>query len=278
MYRGEDLRGPLSKGKMAVFSHLYMVILPFLAICTVPLAIFASITTILAFAILIFRVTLVYIEMGAVVIPHWLFSQTPSRPSTPPPMPSFRTSLSTSNFQLTTVRRRSKRRSSVSSHGSNGSTTPTPLQPTASDIGLNQSIGAQRDYEGVGGWRLSNPSDEEDDLWTKTNSRLELPAETAPLRRHHKRSLTSSGVAHERVWRRQHDMGYSPEASTMSPNTSRARTPPTMMSTAFTNQDGYFGPVISTKSAKKAPSSMTGSTGNSGSSKGSLLSMKQRGS
>jgi hypothetical protein len=126
-------------------------------------------------------------------------------------------------------------------------------------MGLSQSIGPTRDYEGVGGWRLDKSSDDDDALWTNINSRLELPADHT--RRHH-RSLTGGSMPGDsRVSR-----SYSPE-TTM--NTSKARTPPSSM---VGLGEGYFPPISnSPKTLKRIPSV------SSGSSKGSsVLSMKQR--
>lgn len=130
-------------------------------------------------------------------------------------------------------------------------------------MGLSQSVGPARDYEGVGGWRLENPSDD-DGLWTKINSRLELPADH--VRRHH-RSLTSGSLpGGVRVNR-----SYSPEAVM---NTSRTRTPPSSVA----GLEGYFPHVpITSKGSKRTPSVGTAVSGSSSSSKGSsVLSMKGR--
>jgi len=155
--------------------------------------------------------------------------------------------------------RRRKRRSSSSSALSAGSITPVAGE---NSLGLSQSVGAIRDYEGVGGWRLSELSDD-DALWTKINSRLELPADHG---RRHYRSLTSGSISGDGK------RAASPEALM---NTSRARTPP---STVFAG-DGYFPQVLpsSPRALKRTASALTGSSGSPGSSKGSsILSMKSR--
>lgn len=130
------------------------------------------------------------------------------------------------------------------------------ITPVSSDSVMGLSAGPTRDYEGVGGWRIDNPSDD-DALWTKINSRLELPADHV---RRHRRSLTS-GESTARVPR-----SYSPEAVM---NTSRARTPPSSAIVGI--GDGYF-PPISPKASKRNSSA----TGSSISSKGSGLSIKQK--
>jgi hypothetical protein len=84
-----------------------------------------------------------------------------------------------------------------------------------------------RDFEGVGGWRMSGDDDEEA-LWMGINSRLQLPAET-PTRRH-ARSLTG-GVSPGQRW------SAGSEAFRMSPVQSRARTP---VRFAIEDESGYF--------------------------------------
>lgn len=241
---------------MALFDYTYNFVIPFILLFSIPLAIFAAITTTLACSILLFRVLLVYAELAVAVIPHYLLGLATPKQSLPH-IKSF------SNPAAVPARRR-KRRSSGGSGASGGS-----LTPVGSDvnIGLNQSIGPQRDFEGVGGWRLDVPS-EDDSLWTSFNSRLELPADHV---RRHRRSLTSGSMPGEQ---RRGDRSYSPEATMTSPNTSRARTPPTPM----TAGEGYFpSQPGSPKVLKKTLSNMTSTSLSSGSSKGSGgLSMKQQ--
>lgn len=133
--------------------------------------------------------------------------------------------------------------------------------PGDSGLGLSQSVGPTRDFEGVGGWRIGDPSDD-DALWTNINSRLELPAHHE---RRHKRSLTGGSAPGEGK-----DRSYSPEA-----NMSKARTPPTY-GYVFAG-DGYFPQVPTSPRLKRSASGITGASTSSGSSKGSsVLSMKQR--
>jgi hypothetical protein len=241
---------------MALLNYTYGFIIPSILFFSIPLAIFAIITTTFTFSILLFRVLLVYAELAIAVIPHYLLGLAVPKQSLP-------RTKSFSNPGAVPIRRR-KRRSSGGSGASAGS-----LTPVASDInfGLNQSIGPQRDFEGVGGWRLDVPSEDES-LWTSFNSRLELPADHV---RRHRRSLTSGSVPSDR---RRGDGSHSPEAAMVSPNISRARTPP-MSATAG---EGYFpSQPGSPKVLKKTLSNMTSTSLSSGSSKGSGgLSMKQQ--
>jgi len=163
---------------------------------------------------------------------------------------------------VTPVQRRKRRGSSSSTLSAADSLTPV-LSETM--VGLSQSVGPTRDFEGVGGWRLDNPSEEEDALWTKINSRLELPADHG--RRHH-RSLTSGSMPGDTRGPR----SYSPEAVM---NTSRTRTPP---NSASGLGEGYFPHIpVSPKTVKRAPSANVVPSSSSGSLKGSsVLSLKQR--
>lgn len=140
-------------------------------------------------------------------------------------------------------------------------------------MGLSQSIGPTRDFEGVGGWRLvDNSTSDDDGLWTNINSRLELPAEHGNIgRRHHHRSLTSGSLPRERVKR-----SYSPEIPM---NTSKVRTPPSSLNGVGTE---YFPSATAhtSRGLKRDNSGATGVSVNSGSSASSkassVLQMKQR--
>jgi len=214
----------------------------FLFIFTIPLAIIATITTTFAFSILLFRVIVIYIELALAVIPHYAFGSQAST-SVKPREPN------SVALQLTPTRRRGRRSSSSSSTMSAGS-----LAPIASDVLLSQSVGLARDFEGVGGWRLGGPSDDEA-TWTKS-PRLVLPADHT---RRHQRSLTSGSVP----LNSRHNRNSSPEAVM---NTSRARTPPVMG-----YSDGHSSQMTS---KKRTPSVVTVSSESSKGSSG--LSMQQR--
>ena len=233
---------------MALLNPIYALILPFLFIFTIPLAIFASFTTIFAFSILTFRIVIVYIELAIAVIPLYVLGAKPA----PKPLPRIN---SFPNSSGSPTARRKRRGSTSSSLSATGSLTPVSSETI---MGLSQSVGAIRDFEGVGGWRFDNGSDEDDALWTKINSRLELPADYT--RRHH-RSLTAGSMPDRRGNR-----SYSPEATM---NTSIARTPPSSM---VGLGEAYFPQNPgSSKTLKRIPSV------SSGSSKGSsVLSMKQK--
>lgn len=242
---------------MARFNPIYGIVVPFLFLFTIPVAIFAVITTTLAFSLLLFRAILVYFELTVAVIPYYVLGPKATAKTIIPHTMSY----PSSGVSAAPVKRRKRRSSSSSKLSGTGSITPVPSEPV---LPFSQSIGPTRDFEGVGGWRLDNPSDD-DALWTNINSRLELPADHG--RRHH-RSLTSGMLPGEMRQMR----GFSPEATM---NTSRPRTPP---STAIVSPEGYFQQIQTNPRAVKRTSSVaTGTSTSSGSSKGSAtLNMKQR--
>lgn len=228
---------------MALVNPSHGIILPFIFIFAVPLAIFAAITTSVAFTILAFRVIVIYTELALNIIPSYFGSNKKSRYSLIP---------STPTSSSPTSGRRRKRRSSTSSNVSLAGS----LTPVASDsnLALIQSIGPDRDYEGVGGWRSDNPLEDES-LWTNINSRLELPADHG--RRHH-RSLTGPTMPMEIRYNRSYSH---------SPNTSRARTPPAYG--AVVMGDNYFGQHVPNRIPKTSSMAMSTASASSGSSKSS---------
>jgi hypothetical protein len=230
---------------MTLLNPAYGIILPILFVFTIPVALVAAFTTFLAISILLFRVTLIYLELAVAIIQYYLFG-TKSDPK-----------IYSKHFTTQTgvpIRRR-KRRSSTNSSFSAGTITSISSD---TGFGLSKSIGPARDFEGVGGWNLG------DDDWTNINSRLELPAHHG--RRHHQRSFTSGSAPGDGRSVR----AFSPEASM---NISRARTPPAL-GMPFAS-DGYFSQAPSSPRALKRTAS--GFTGVSpGTFKSSGLTMKQR--
>ncbi|TVY32833.1 hypothetical protein LSUB1_G008401, partial [Lachnellula subtilissima] len=174
---------------------LYTVTLPILFLFSLPVALFACLTTILAFIVLLFRVSLIYIDLAAAVIPYYLLGISPNAS-----LPEEKSGASPTQIPSRRRRRRS------SSNISTGSLTPNALGHSSSVVGLSLT----RDFEGVGGWRFR--AEEEEEVWTKINSRLELPAEHG---RRHRRSATG-GL----------EMRGRDEGNGMVMNSGRARTPP----------------------------------------------------
>jgi hypothetical protein len=193
---------------MALLNPVNALVVPFLFIVTVPLAIFASITTMLAFSVLMFRVLLVYFDLALQLIPFWTHGRRQSisidtqSPAISPTsrLSSGRTSPTTPhapsvmfNEHRSIPRSRSARRRRPSSASITSGGTITPKSENGAMAGVNTAMMApvgviDRDFEGVGGWRL-----DDDDNWMKINSRLELPVERATSR-HHQRSQ-SGGLA-----------------------------------------------------------------------------------
>jgi hypothetical protein len=220
---------------MPRFLSLYTFSLPLAVAISIPLALTAVITTLVAASILAVRVTFVYIELVLAVVPQYIFRTDDPHSKLSYKFLSPNATYDNSPATTPTIERRSRRLSNTS--------LMSTLTPAASAVSLplpqpQHSINFGRDFEGVGGWRLDQQSDEEQ-LWTKINSRLELPAES-PRRYHHQRSLTAGGYSGD-----QRERNRSPELSmrrngSFSPNTKRIRTP-TLTRNGFTTADGYFG-------------------------------------
>ncbi|KAK4181921.1 hypothetical protein QBC36DRAFT_316893 [Triangularia setosa] len=229
---------------MALINPVHGLVVPFLFIFTLPLAIFAGITSALAFSVLMFRVAIVYLDIALAFVPEYFLRgrskssflssadkqrrhsragwRTPASPpssarssssghSTPSPFPqttgylhSGYVSPSSTHRRKSSygfggsVRRHSRRSSSQASLSTTGTITPihehevlndiAALTPAAfADSGLTPSVGLDRDYEGIGGWRLDDNGNDSD--WTNINSRLELPLERrSSFTRSHSRS------------------------------------------------------------------------------------------
>ncbi|KFY28968.1 hypothetical protein V493_02636 [Pseudogymnoascus sp. VKM F-4281 (FW-2241)] len=218
---------------MPRFLSLYTFSLPLAVLISIPLACTAVITTLIAVSILAVRVTFVYVELVLGVIPQYMFWTDDPHSKLSHRFLSPSVTYDNSPVTTPTIERRSRRLSSTSLRSG--------LTPAASAVSLplpQQSVGLGRDFEGVGGWRLDQQSDEER-LWTRINSRLELPAES-PRRYNHQRSLTAGGYSGD-----QRERNRSPELTmrrngSFSPNTKRIRTP-TLSRSGFTAVDEYFG-------------------------------------
>jgi hypothetical protein len=250
---------------MALLNPVYAFVVLFLFVVTVPLAVFAGITTTIAFSVLILRVLAVYLDVALSFVPHYLGGRKirPYHPNnhylrqpllenpgysalyTNPPPPS----AGSTAFESSLKRRRHRRSSSALSTAG----TATPISEKA--FGLLPSIGPERDFEGVGGWRLSG----DDETWTTINSRLELPDKQYHGRNHH-RSPSGPTTPGEGGYLMMKGRTRSPSAirTSASPNSGRTRTP-SGPRIAFTNKsfiDSYF-PSLKTSpkgGLKKLPS------------------------
>ena len=226
----------------------FFLISPLLWIITVPLIIFAAFTTFLAFTTLLLRALIVYVELAAALIQnHFAREKTPNG------------SVTLSRLTLPPAgakhARRKNTRGSAASGSSNGSVTPREQRPS-SGLGVYGGQGAARDFEGVGGWRIPGPSD--DDLpWLNMNSRLELPTMVDGRQRNHHRSRTSGSLT-------------SIPLPTKSPTSTGIRPPGTA------SPEEYFGHRVSSKSTtaldaanigkallRHQPSHSSGSSGSS---------------
>ncbi|KAF1992181.1 hypothetical protein K402DRAFT_387844 [Aulographum hederae CBS 113979] len=204
---------------MIRFNPIHLLGIPAILLLCIPLGILAIVTTYLAFSALLFRVSIVYVELGAAIIRSWIF-RGPSTKSFqhPPPQPPTPDCHSPAHRQ-----RRSSAISNVSfehparqRHGPSKSESFTALVSTSSD----------RDFEGIGGWRPVSNNEEEEALWMSMNSRLQLPALVGER----------PGSRHRRSYTGGKD---SPEVLRMSPAVSRARTP--LAGPGDGVQVGYFG-------------------------------------
>lgn len=207
------------------------------------------------------------------------------------------TTTTTSSNRTPVVRHHRRRRTSGASFASVGSITPIDdaaagaasaggggMGSKRSSYMMIPSIGMDRDFEGVGGWRLNGKNPADDEAWAQLNSRLELPLDQQ--RRHHRRSPSGGGGgaitprsgggggggadylvmktpratrskegSPENVpgTRRGREWGSGKGAVIISPNSSRQRTPTGGMPPPLTTIDSesYFPPVLSPKSARK---------------------------
>jgi hypothetical protein len=171
---------------------------PLLLMVAIPLASFAAITTTIAICALTLRASFIYFELVVALLQAYFFPAPPKvRPSKRP--------ASRHPSPTRTRHRRSSIASSSSSINSAASRASRLNNKSAFFVSLFGTGEITRDYEGVGGWRVSDGPDE-DATWLTMNSRLELPAMSP---RNHRRSLTAGSQSPPK-W---------------SPVTSRARTP-----------------------------------------------------
>ncbi|KAF2837300.1 hypothetical protein M501DRAFT_1018208 [Patellaria atrata CBS 101060] len=170
---------------------------PLLLLISIPLALFATLTTTLAFTTLFIRVSIVYFELGIALLHSWVCVSKPH--SKPPNQKPFKSSRSRSHTPTATS----------SPPNTSHKRRPSSVVSTSSLSTLLPN-NTNRDFEGVGGWRITSSSSEEEALWMGMNARLELPAE-----RRHTRSLTGGSQR----------LSWPPETMRMSPVASRARTP-----------------------------------------------------
>lgn len=232
-----------------------LILPPLLLLVSLPLAALAVLTTFFAFATLLIRLSLVYVDLAGALVRFYLFPVQTKRKSTiPQPL-----HVSTSNTSLA-QRRHSRRGSAASSLISADQSAPVKTSgygfhhrndSLASLLGAGAQ-GPARDFEGIGGWRDEDDDPDREAIWLGMNRRLELPA--ALPSRYHRR--TGTGSSHASAVGGTNDASYdgnkrwsygsgfwSPEVLRMSPVQSRARTPSITEKVVLSGQDedGYFG-------------------------------------
>lgn len=207
---------------------------------SIPLAIFAVLTTSIAVSLLSFRALAVYCRLAIAIVGAWV-SPSPSKPV----LLRGSSLLPSSARQSPTGQLQHHRRTSTASTASSQDTALYSAHTSRLLKYKNNSLTAligtselTRDFEGVGGWRVPGDDDEEA-LWMGINSRLQLPAET-PTRRH-ARSLTGGASPGQR-W------SAGSEAFRMSPVQSRARTPVRFV---IDDESSYF-PMQSASNSRRA--------------------------
>ncbi|KAK8867776.1 hypothetical protein PGQ11_006354 [Apiospora arundinis] len=254
---------------MALFNPLQFFVFPFMIFVALPLAICAGITTVFAFAILFLRLFWVYFDVGMETIRYVILGHTQPPPYSLQSPTTSRLASATTSPQITRppspentspIRTAQRRRRRSSRAGSIAGITPLiGGLDGGSGTSLGPTAGLGRDFEGVGGWR-SDQNTEDERVWESLNSRLEMPD---PLR-YHFRSHSGSAViipglpgagTLSRVSPRTGSTSppdlMRKSMSTSSPNSSRSRTPTRKME-GFTSldRDGYFPPYTASAAKK----------------------------
>ena len=246
---------------MGLLNPVHALTIPSVLLITIPLAIFAGITATLAFSVLIFRVLVVYLDLAFSLVPQSLPGLR-SQSATTQRVPSSTSAAAAASGSSPTRRQFHHRRRRSSASGFSGGSTSSLGER---GLGLIPSVGAERDFEGVGGWRVGG--EEDDELWSNVNLKLDMP-ERSPLigttvRQHHRTPSGGATTPGEGGYLMMKGRAHSPEAGGMatvrastSPNSSRARTPtgPRLTFTTGVGQiDGYFAPRnASPRETKKA--------------------------
>lgn len=142
---------------MAFFGQIYRntILTPFIVLTAIPALIIAMITTSLALLTLFLRTFTLGVNLALRFMPYYL-----SKPNTKSIVARPQLKLKVS---LNSISKQRRQASSTSSRA------VTPSSALSFNLGLD----ASRDYEGVGGWQLSETPDEEGILCI--NSRLQLP-------------------------------------------------------------------------------------------------------
>ncbi|KAI2635446.1 hypothetical protein GGS21DRAFT_515896 [Xylaria nigripes] len=176
------------------FSPLKFIAFPFVFLFALPLALCAGVTTVLAFFILFFQLFLVYFDVSLETLRYiFIGHATQSRYIAPRNILTISSDSSSNSTPLPSPSAATNRhRRRVKPYGNAGS---APMTPTFG-VGFSTvapSIGLERDFEGVGGWRLAggdvDTDTTDDQQWLTHNSRL-----ANPYRRHHFRSQSGGAI------------------------------------------------------------------------------------
>lgn len=229
-----------------------------LFIFSVPLAIFAVVTTSIGITLLSLRALIVYFQLATALV-----AATISPPSAKPPLPAIRYTSRFSPEQTSPLRKHSHHGSDGSNASQDTITQTTKAKTLTRRSGsLTALVGTSditQDFEGVGGWRVTE-DDEQEALWMGGTPRRQTPVDGSGRR--HQRSLTG-GASPSQRW------SFSPEAFRMSPVQSRARTP---LRFAVDGENGYFPPQPSNSTGKHHNRRKSGS-GSSSSGANAVLGM-----
>ncbi|KAL6708011.1 hypothetical protein ACN47E_003445 [Coniothyrium glycines] len=229
-------------------------IAPFaLILLSIPLALFAIVTTTIGVTLLSSRALIVYFQLATALISEWIYPASTERTISLPQYPPRPSPVRTSPM---------RHHSRQISNGSNASQdTITTATRTSILAGKSDSLTAlvgmsdfTQDFEGVGGWRVTG-DDEEEALWIGGTPRTQLPVEDTGRR--HRRSLTG-GASPSQRWI------SGSEVLRMSPVQSRARTP---LRIAIESDGSYFPsqPVVNIEQQQqKRKKSHSGSSTTSG--------------
>ncbi|EMC96608.1 hypothetical protein BAUCODRAFT_482637 [Baudoinia panamericana UAMH 10762] len=176
------MRLPKFQVGVSISGLIFATTTPFVVLFSIPLAIFAVFTTTVAFWVLLFRVIVIYIELGLVLVPNallYLWQQL---------IPLRRAESRTAEGSAwLTQDRVDKETSPMSKPPSRASSISSgsrkrPITHSQSSVSLFEVV-TPRDFEGVGGWREPEHGGDQA-IWT--NSQLEVP-----IHRHHRRSFTA---------------------------------------------------------------------------------------
>lgn len=201
---------------MSILGPIKFCIISFLSLLTFPLALLAGLTTVLAFAILLFRVCLVYVDFLVSFIPTYIFGRhTYSRRLRTVKSSPTLTSPSLSSTSSYALRR--ARHPSVTSPISVEAFTPVPEH----SLNLMSPPRMDRDFEGLGGWR-----DDDDEAWTNINSRFRFTEGPVALGQNHYRTLSGGPLPRSPNYEPAMRSPGAAAAPPVSPNMSRLRRPP----------------------------------------------------